>query len=262
MDSDRIAQLPLDLIHDPAAPVRTSMTDDGLDELAQSLAVEGLIQPITVYPSAGGYVLKDGSRRCRAARMLRWPTIAAIITAAPAADDAATSLIANVQREDMNPLDEARALAQLDIGRAMSARDLARRVGKSYAWVRARLDLLALSPRLKAAVEARALPLHHALALHEIPEPGWEEYYTQHVIEEGVNLATVQAWVAQAKSDINRQRLAGQPTTPPSEWEPPPEPLYPCWACTVPRPISHLRTQHVCLDCLKTIAAAAAGSAE
>lgn len=257
-----LAYLPLDRLRDPAAPIRTSMTDDALDELARSLASHGLIQPITVYPDADTYVLIAGSRRVRAARALGWETIPAIITERPAGSGTAISLVENIQREDMNPLDEARGLAELLADPALRPRDVARRLGKSPTWVQTRLDLLALDPRLQAAVEAGALPLGHALALGQIPEPGWRDFYTQHAIDEGVNLATARAWVAQAQGDIMRQRTAGLPVTPPSEWEPPPEPLYPCWACTVPRPLSRLRTQHVCLDCLKTIAAAAAGGTE
>lgn len=262
MDPREIISLPLDLLDAPETPIRTSMTDAGLDELAHSLAVEGLLQPILVYPLAERFVLRDGGRRARAARMLRWPTIDAIITAPPAGAAAAASLIANIQREDMNPMDEARALTQLLDYPTPTNRDLARRVGKDPTWVSQRLALLDLDPSTQAMVEARALPMSHALALAKIPVAGWRAYYTQHAIDEGVNLDTVRAWVAHSTKDILRQQAEGLPTNPPSEWQPPPEPLYPCWACTVPRPMSQLQTQHVCRDCLKTIAAAAAGGTE
>lgn len=230
------------------------MDDDALTELARSIATEGLLQPILLGRRGDRYEIIAGHRRFRAVQSLGWPAIPALLVAREDTAARVTMLIENVQREDLNPTDEADMVQDLATASGLPPAQLAIRLGKSHDWITKRLALHHADQAIREAVRDGWLRLGAALELLRITDLDWRAYYRHHAILEGATVEKVRGWAQQANQQIELQQAQGLPTVAPSALEPPPEPLYPCWCCSVPRPISDLRAQQVCYTCLKQIA--------
>lgn len=257
-----LRRVPLDQIDEPARAARTQMDDARLSELATSLAIEGLLQPIILHRILGRLQVHNGHRRYLAARSLGWPYIDAIVYEENEPRPRSGMLAENVIREDMNPLDEARELNELMDREHLTPAAACRRTGKSRSWVDARLMLLVADDVIQASVQAEEIGAGVAALLMTIPDPAWRAYYLHHAEIEGANLDRVKGWAAQCIADLRRQEAAGEPPRAPSLLDPPPEPLWPCYLCHAPRAVSQLQARHVCLDCLRAVAAAVAASDE
>jgi ParB family chromosome partitioning protein len=169
---DELANLPLDLLQRGKYQPRVDMRQESLEELAASIRSQGIIQPIVVRAVDGAapgasqrYEIIAGERRWRAAQIAGLATIPAVIRKVP--DDAAIAmaLIENIQREDLNPLEEARALERLISEFGITHQQAADAVGRSRAAVSNLLRLLELAPEISAFVERRELEMGHARAL-------------------------------------------------------------------------------------------------
>ena len=145
---------------------RTRFDESALDELAASIAARGVIQPIIVTPHEGGkYRLVAGERRWRAAQRAQLQTIPAIVRELKAQEVVALALIENLQREDLNPLEEARAYQRLTQHEDMTQAGIAKLVDKSRSHVANILRLLALPTEVQKLVESGELSMGHARAL-------------------------------------------------------------------------------------------------
>jgi ParB family chromosome partitioning protein len=168
---DRLGTLPLDVLQRGKYQPRMDMRPESLQDLADSIKSQGVVQPILVRPllrRAGDpqrYEIIAGERRWRAAEMAGLTDIPAIIR--EVADEAAVavSLIENIQREDLNPLEEARALSRLieEFGHTHQAAATA--IGRSRAAVSNLLRLMELADEVKALLEQRSIDMGHARAL-------------------------------------------------------------------------------------------------
>ncbi len=122
---------------------RQSIDERGIEGLASDIGNRGMLQPILLKPEAGGkYTVVAGQRRVLAARRQGWSEIPAVVRDRADVDAAEDALVENVQREQLNPVEEARALQRLRGEHGYSVRDLARRLSKSTGYVHGRLDLL------------------------------------------------------------------------------------------------------------------------
>ncbi|QWC56807.1 ParB/RepB/Spo0J family partition protein [Erythrobacter sp. 3-20A1M] len=161
-----LASLPVASIEPLPGQPRTRFDEDALDELSRSIAARGVIQPIIVRPLAGDrYQLVAGERRWRAAQKARLHDIPAIVRNLDESEVMALALIENIQREDLNPIEEARAYHQLGEQEGMSQNDIAKLVDKSRSHVANLQRLLALPDDVIALVEEEALSMGHARAL-------------------------------------------------------------------------------------------------
>ena len=141
------------LFRSPDQP-RRHFDEAALDELAASIARRGVIQPVIVRPlSPGRYQLVAGERRWRAAQRARLHEIPALVRQLDDADVGALALIENLQREDLNPIEEAAAYQRLSQNDGLSQADLARMVDKSRSHVANLMRLLALPPEVQAMLE-------------------------------------------------------------------------------------------------------------
>jgi ParB family chromosome partitioning protein len=172
LPGDELANLPLDLLQRGKYQPRVDMRQESLEELAASIKSQGIIQPIVVRAVEGAapgesqrYEIIAGERRWRAAQIAGLATVPAVIRRVP--DDAAIAmaLIENIQREDLNPLEEARALERLISEFGITHQQAADAVGRSRAAVSNLLRLLELAPEITALVEKRELEMGHARAL-------------------------------------------------------------------------------------------------
>jgi ParB family chromosome partitioning protein len=172
---EELARLPLDVLQRGRYQPRTDMRADSLAELADSIKAQGVVQPIVVRalePAAGGapgaqqrYEIIAGERRWRAAQMAGLAEIPAVIRRIPDSAAIAVALIENIQRENLNPLEEARALTRLISEFGLTHQEAAEAVGRSRAGVSNLLRLLELPPEVSELLEKRALEMGHARAL-------------------------------------------------------------------------------------------------
>ena len=145
---------------------RQNFDEERLNEMAQSIKQQGVIQPILVRPRPqGGYELIAGERRWRAAQIAGLEAIPAVIREVTDEQASALALIENVQREDLNPLEEAGAMQRLKEEFGLTQQQVADAVGKSRVAVTNLLRLLNLQPKVRAQLADGALEMGHARAL-------------------------------------------------------------------------------------------------
>jgi len=162
-----LRELPLDLVQRGRYQPRTDMDPDALEDLAASIRAQGVVQPIVVRPLQGGgrYEIIAGERRWRAAQLAGLHDIPAVIRDVPDQAAMAIALIENIQRENLNPMEEAQALKRLIDEFEMTHQQTADAVGRSRAAVSNLLRLLDLNGDVKRMVETGDLEMGHARAL-------------------------------------------------------------------------------------------------
>src|SRR3990167_3732868 len=167
---DKLSLLPVDLIQQGKYQPRRDMDQDALQDLANSIRAQGVIQPIVVRHLLGGrYEIVAGERRWRASQMAGLKEIPAIVKDIPDEAAVAIALIENIQRENLNPVEEATALQRLLDEFSMTHQQVADAVGKSRASVTNLLRLLALASEVRAMLEQGDLEMGHARALLTLP---------------------------------------------------------------------------------------------
>ena len=169
---DRLASLPVDLLQRGKYQPRVDMRAETLGELADSIKSRGLVQPILVRPlprpnptESQRYEIIAGERRWRAAQMAGLSEIPAVIRDVADEDAVAMALIENIQREDLNPLEEARALLRLIEEFGLTHQAAAEAVGRSRAAVSNLVRLMELTDEVKDMLETRQIEMGHARAL-------------------------------------------------------------------------------------------------
>lgn len=168
-EGDRLTQLPLDKIRRGHYQPRVHFDAEALQTLADSIRAQGVLQPIVVRPVGDEYELIAGERRWRAAQLAELQQIPAIVKQLPDEVVAAVTLIENIQREDLNPLEEANAFQRLINEFGMTHQRVSEAVGRSRAAVTNLLRLLELSEEVKKLVDGGQLSMGHARALLGLP---------------------------------------------------------------------------------------------
>lgn len=168
-----LRHLPVDVIERGRYQPRIDMHPDTLQDLAASIRAQGVVQPIVVRPLAiaGRYELIAGERRWRAAQMAGLHEIPAVIRVVPDEAALAMALIENIQREGLNPLEEAQALSRLCEEFELTHQEAAEAVGRSRAAVTNLLRLLELNDEVKRLLERGELEMGHARALLALTSP-------------------------------------------------------------------------------------------
>ena len=195
-ESSALQTLSLDVIQPGRYQPRSAMDPERLEELAESIRVQGLVQPVIVRPLAkpGTYELIAGERRWRASRLAGKDSIPAIIREVPDEATLALALIENIQREDLNPLEEATALKRLIEEFELTHGQAAESVGRSRAAVSNLLRLLELAPEVRELVDARRLDMGHARALLSLPRTE-QARAAQQVVNLGLSVRQTEALV-------------------------------------------------------------------
>jgi len=185
-----LKEIPVDLLQRGRYQPRVDMREETLQELADSISSQGLVQPIVVRPldPAGGelrYEIVAGERRWRAAQLAGLHAITAIVREIPDQAAVAMSLIENIQREDLNPMEEARALWRLVEDFDMTHATAAEAVGRSRVTVSNLLRLLELPDQVIAMLERRELGMGHARALLALDSVADQLTLARRVVKEG-----------------------------------------------------------------------------
>lgn len=165
-EQGELRRIAVDLLQPGKYQPRHNMHAESLEDLASSIKAQGVVQPIVVRSIGGGrYEIIAGERRWRAAQMAQLHEIPAVVREVPDEAAIAMALIENIQREDLNPLEEAGALQRLIDEFAMTHQQVAEAVGRSRTAVTNLLRLLALNPDVKQMVDQGELEMGHARAL-------------------------------------------------------------------------------------------------
>jgi len=185
----RIEQLPVGSIEPNAYQPRRVFDDDKLEELATSIMEHGVVQPVVVRPIEGGrYELVAGERRWRACRKVGLEFIPAVVKDMTDRDVTEVALIENIQREDLNPLEEAWAYRTLMDEFNLTQEEVAARVGKSRPHVANTLRLLSLPPEVREMVVQGTLTAGHARALVALGQAAMVVELARVVQAEGLNV--------------------------------------------------------------------------
>jgi len=202
LPGDELANLPLDLLQRGKYQPRVDMRPESLQELADSIKAQGIVQPIVVRPVDGAaagdsqrYEIIAGERRWRAAQLAGLATVPAVIRRVPDEAAIAMALIENIQREDLNPLEEARALDRLISEFGITHQQAADAVGRSRAAVSNLLRLLELPPEISAFVEKRELEMGHARALLGLTQRRQQIEVGSLVAKKGLSVRDTEAMV-------------------------------------------------------------------
>jgi ParB family chromosome partitioning protein len=197
---DGLRTLPLDLLQRGQYQPRIDMRQESLEELAASIRAQGVVQPIVVRPLDGDgparrYEIIAGERRWRAAQMAGLEEIPAVVREASDEDAIAMALIENIQREDLNPLEESHALDRLIREFGLTHQETADAVGRSRAAVSNLLRLQELSARVKPLLEQRQLDMGHARALLSIGDPVQQYDLARQVVKKGLSVRATERLV-------------------------------------------------------------------
>ena len=164
-DADGLVELDIDRIQRGRYQPRQVFEPEALQELADSIAAQGVVQPIVVRPEGKHFELVAGERRWRAAQLAGLQKVPAVIRELDAKSAAAIALIENIQREDLNPLEEAQAFSRLIEEFDLTHQQVAESVGRSRAAVSNMIRLLDLADPVKEQVNKGLLDMGHARAL-------------------------------------------------------------------------------------------------
>jgi len=196
---------------------RDTFDEESLGALADSIREVGLLQPVLVRPVGEGFELVAGERRWRAARRVGLQTIPALVRETDDNTALEQALVENVQREGLNPLEEAAAYQQLIEDFKLTHEQVASRVGKSRAAISNTLRLLQLPPSIQVAVREGQLSMGHARALLGTPDRAFQEALAKRAVKDDLSVRSVEEAV--------RARNDGSPDTakppPPGRMRPP-----------------------------------------
>jgi ParB family chromosome partitioning protein len=181
-------EVALDEIRPNPRQPRRAIDDVALGELAASIRSVGLLQPIVVRPVAGGYELVAGERRWRASRIAGLLRIPAIVRETGDDQMLRDALIENLQRVDLDPLEEAAGFRQLVDDFGATHEEIAERVGKSRAAVTNALRLLHLAPDVQQRLASGAISAAHGRAIGALADPSAQARAVSRVIAEGLNV--------------------------------------------------------------------------
>jgi len=184
-----LTHLPLGVIKPNGRQPRRRFDADGIAGLAESVRAQGVVQPIVVRPLADGdYELIAGERRLRAAKAAGLATVPALVRETDDRDSLLLALVENVAREDLSPIEEARAYSVLMDEFGLSLGDVAERVGRSKPAVSNRLRLLELPDDVLGLVERGLLSEGHARALLAVPDHEERRRLARRVIRQGLSV--------------------------------------------------------------------------
>jgi ParB family chromosome partitioning protein len=184
-----VQNISIDMIKPNPYQPRKTFTDDSLIELSNSIKSYGILQPIIVRKvGKTGYELIAGERRWRAAQLAGLKEIPAIVRESRDSECAVMALIENLQREDLNFLEEAEGYYQLITEHNLTQEELAQKVGKNQSTIANKLRLLKLSPEIKKIISREKLSERHARSLLKLPDDEMRKRVLERVCERGLTV--------------------------------------------------------------------------
>jgi ParB family chromosome partitioning protein len=211
--SGALRELPVASVAPNPYQPRTRVDEPALAELTASIEASGLLQPVIVRPRNGKYELIAGERRWRAAREAKLKTVPAVVRDTDDRDTLLLGLVENVAREDLSPIEEARAFAVVLDEFGLSLGELAERVGRSKPAVSNRVRLLELPEDVVKMVERGQLTEGHARAVLAVPDHEGRRALARKIVQKGMSVRAAEraARWAGAKTKQRRQAVRLDP---------------------------------------------------
>ncbi len=203
----KLAHLPVELIQRGKYQPRRDMHPEALEELAESIKVQGVMQPIVVRGiSEGRYEIIAGERRWRATQLAGLDKIPAVIRDVPDEAAIAMALIENIQRENLNPIEEAVALKRLQDEFELTHAEVAQAVGKSRTTITNLLRLIALTEEVKTLLEHGDLEMGHARSLLTL-DPKAQKEIARQIVAKGLSVRQTEALVRQYQENAGEEKV-------------------------------------------------------
>jgi ParB family chromosome partitioning protein len=201
-------RLPIRSIQGGPFQPRRAFSVDGLEQLAESIRRQGVLQPIVVRQAGDNYEILAGERRWRAAKLAELTEIPAIVRKVSDEEAMAIGLIENIQREDLNPMDAAKALKRLADEMDLTHLEVAEAVGKSRTSITNLLRLLALNPDVQAYVESGDIEFGHAKALLGV-KGSIQSQMARTVVKRGLSVRETERVIQRLQEPDSKRRRTG-----------------------------------------------------
>ncbi len=201
METGRVVFLPVRVLSPNPAQPRRYFREEAMEELTESVRRHGILQPLSVRRTEEGYQLICGERRLRAARNAGLTEVPCILMQMDDQESELAAMVENIQRQDLNYVEEAQAISRLLTQWDMSQDQAARLLGKSQSSIANKLRLLRHSPEVLAALRSRDLTERHARALLKLPEDR-KLNAIEEIFRQGMNVAQAEKYIDSLLSQV------------------------------------------------------------
>ncbi|MBI5466039.1 MAG: ParB/RepB/Spo0J family partition protein [Candidatus Kerfeldbacteria bacterium] len=209
---ERVQQVPLNIIQANPRQMRQHFDHAALDDLVASIKVHGIVQPLIVSPRPeGGYYLIAGERRLRAAEVAELKTVPVIVREARQQEQLELALIENIQRQDLNPLEEAAGYLKLQDEFGLKQEEIARRVGRSRSQVANLLRLFQLPPEIQEALRQGKITLGHAKVILSLPAQSEQQKFFKQIANQGLSVHLAELQSQRVRVRGHERQVASQP---------------------------------------------------
>lgn len=251
--SQKVKDLSLDLIDQPREVLRLDIDPDAVDLLAQSISEIGLLQPIMVAIHGNRYEIVFGHRRYLACQKLGLSTIRAIVRTMDKKEVGIARATENIARADLTPIEEASTYCNLMEGYGLTLEQIAKKMGKTPATIKRRMDLLRMPPQLQQAVHKKQISMTVAEELWSIRDMTSLDYYLTFAIENGCTREVARSWAKEWRDAERRSKTAnvdGGHHLAPTE----PRPVYvSCDLCAGPMELGQETVLRLCPECFNIV---------
>lgn len=202
-DKKNLSEIDIDLVEPNPEQPRTRFTDAALDDLARSIRSNGIVQPIVVRQKGSGYQIVAGERRWRAAQRAGLRKIPVAIREIEDSRLLEVALIENIQRQELNPIEEARAYRKLIDSIGLTQEEVSERVGKERSLIATLLRLLKLPSDISQLIEEGKLSAGHGRALLMTEDAAAQKRIARNIIEKGLSVREAERAVKNASATVN-----------------------------------------------------------
>lgn len=209
-DNEELREIEIDLITPGEQQPRTSFDEAKLQELAQSIRVSGIIQPLLVRRRGGRFELVAGERRWRAAQLAGLSRVPAIVREIADENLLELALIENIQRQELNPIEEANAYKRLIESLGLTQEEVASRVGRDRTFITNYLRILKLPTEIQSLLEQEKLTFGHARALLGVLDPQLQRRFAQRICKHNWSVRETESRIR----NIARQQQASSAPPP------------------------------------------------
>lgn len=249
MTEPTLERVPLDKIDGADLELREDLEDPDLEDLARSIGKLGLIHPPRLRREGDRFRVVAGGRRIRATRLLGWREVPAIVDDPGGPPAAEQSLVENLHRRDLNPVEEAAAFAALIAHHGYTPGQLARQIGRTPDYIETRGAILDWPEEIREALRRGEIKLAAARELAQVDDPAHRTYLLTWAIKQGATASLVASWV----HDYKMQRVAaeargGNYQSPGSNVQPP-EPTLQCAFCAEWKNLRDIEILRACSKC-------------
>lgn len=204
LKEERFLDIAIDRLKPNPHQPRKKWDPKALEELAQSIQETGILQPIVVVPDEENYTIIVGERRWRAAKKIGLQTIPVLIRNLTETQQHEAMLIENLQREDLNPIEIAKAYQKMTQNFSYTQEDVAKKVGKDRASVANTLRLLKLPGDIQELIQEGKLSMGHARALIPVEDPERQRSMAKRIVKDNLSVRGVEKWVRRLQAPTEK----------------------------------------------------------